>query len=314
MELYWGWLIVIYLFLGGLGSGAYLTSFAAEKGWLGENSSLARAGYYLSGPLVAIGTALLVLDLGQGFHKPWLLIRLILNVHSVMTWGVYILSAFIIVGIIKGYAVFKSIKVPAALTWAGTVLALATGTYSGLLLSVVDAVPFWNSPIMPFLFVVSGLSTGLSATCLLAPLVEKGSINEGREGQVHLGVVGLELIIAAIFFGTMLMGLNGPIGVESAKMVIMGSYAVVFWGYFIGLGLVIPLIVYLLQFIKARKATGLHLTQPESSDTEQAAASENGHHSYLIAFTDAAVLVAGLSLRALILFSALPLWDGVTIL
>jgi len=29
---HWGWLIAIYLFLGGLGAGAYLTSFAAEKG------------------------------------------------------------------------------------------------------------------------------------------------------------------------------------------------------------------------------------------------------------------------------------------
>lgn len=314
MEIHWHWLIVIYLFLGGLGSGAYLTSFAAEKGWLGKNSSLARAGYYLSGPLVAIGTSLLVLDLGQGFHQPWLLIRLILNVQSVMTWGVYILSAFIIVGVIKGYAVFKNIKIPAALTWAGTVLALATGTYSGLLLSVVDAVPFWNSPVMPFLFVVSGLSTGLSATCLLAPLVEKGSINEGREGQVHLGVVGLELIIATIFFGTMLMGINGPIGVESAKIVLIGRYAIVFWGYFVGLGLIIPLIVYLLQFIKARKESKLHLTQIDFSNTEQAAASENGHHSYLNKFTDVAVLIAGLALRALILFSALPLWDGVSIL
>ncbi len=314
MEIHWHWLIVIYLFLGGLGSGAYLTSFAAEKGWLGNNTSLARAGYYISGPLVAIGTALLVLDLGQGFRQPWLLIRLILNVQSVMTWGVYILSAFIIVGVIKGYAVFKGIKVPAAFTWAGTVLALATGTYSGLLLSVVDAVPFWNSPIMPFLFVVSGFSTGLSATCLLAPLVEKGSINEGRAGQVHLGVVGLELIIAAIFFGSMLMGLNGPVGAESAKMVIMGRYAIVFWGYFIGLGLIIPLIVYLLQFLKARQASKLHLAKIDSSDAEQAAALENGNHSYLNKFTDAAVLVAGLSLRALILFSAIPLWNGVSIL
>lgn len=314
MEIHWHWLIVIYLFLGGLGSGAYLTSFAAEKGWLGENSSLARSGYYLSGPLVAIGTIMLVFDLGQGFHQPWLLPRLILNVHSVMTWGVYILSAFIIVGMIKGYTVFKGIQVPAALTWTGTVLALATGTYSGLLLSVVDAVPFWNSPVMPFLFVVSGLSTGLSATCLLAPLVEKGSINEGREGQIHLGVVGLELIIVAIFIGSMLMGLNGPVGAESAEMVIMGSYAVVFWGYFVGLGLITPLIVYLLQFIKARKASKLHLTETDFTVAEQAGASGNGHHSYLIIFTDVAVLVAGLSLRALILFSAIPLWNGVTIL
>ncbi|MBC2724152.1 MAG: polysulfide reductase NrfD, partial [Desulfosporosinus sp.] len=37
---HWGWLIAIYLFLGGLGAGAYLTSFAAEKGLLGKTTNL----------------------------------------------------------------------------------------------------------------------------------------------------------------------------------------------------------------------------------------------------------------------------------
>jgi len=68
---HWHWLIVIYLFLGGLGAGAYLTSFAAEKGWLGSNSHLKRVGYLIAAPIVAIGTILLVFDLGQGLHKPY---------------------------------------------------------------------------------------------------------------------------------------------------------------------------------------------------------------------------------------------------
>ncbi|WP_366123908.1 NrfD/PsrC family molybdoenzyme membrane anchor subunit, partial [uncultured Campylobacter sp.] len=32
----WGWLIVIYLFLGGLGAGAFLCSALAYKGFLGS--------------------------------------------------------------------------------------------------------------------------------------------------------------------------------------------------------------------------------------------------------------------------------------
>jgi formate-dependent nitrite reductase membrane component NrfD len=56
----------------------------------------------------------------------------------------------------------ENISVPEGLTWAGAVLALATGTYTGLLLAVIKAVPFWSTGIMPLLFVVSALSTGLS--------------------------------------------------------------------------------------------------------------------------------------------------------
>lgn len=69
MEQPWRWLIVIYLFLGGLGAGAYLTSFAAGKGWIGNSPALQRAGYFIATPIVALGTILLVFDLGQGLKK-----------------------------------------------------------------------------------------------------------------------------------------------------------------------------------------------------------------------------------------------------
>ena len=113
MEMYWNWLVVTYLFLGGLGAGAYLTSFAAEMGWLGQKSGLKKMGYFIGGPIVGLGTALLVFDLGQGFHKPWLLWRLITNMSSVMTWGTIVLAVFIMVGVLKGYLAFINKPAPA---------------------------------------------------------------------------------------------------------------------------------------------------------------------------------------------------------
>lgn len=285
MEMHWHWLIVIYLFLGGLGAGAYLVSFAAEKGWLGKNSSLSRAGYYISAPVVAFGTLLLVFDLGQGLYKPWLLIRLLYNYGSVMTWGVFILSAFIIIGFIKALLVFKHKKTPAAINWAGAVLALATGMYTGLLLWAVEAIPFWSTGIMPALFVVSALSTGLSATALLASVIEKGKISERREGQAHFLLIAVELMIVIIFFAIMLTGVKGPIGIQSAMMAITGSYAILFWGVFMAMGLIFPLIAYI----------------------------KKNNHSYVHIFSDVSVLLGGFALRAIIVFAALPLWDGVAL-
>ena len=140
MEMHWNWLVVTYLFLGGLGAGAYLTSFAAELGWLGNNSGLKRMGYYIAGPIVGLGTLLLVFDLGQGFYKPWLLVRLVTNFSSVMTWGTIVLAVFILVGLLKGYLTYKNEAVPGAVTWAGAILAVATGGYTGFLISVIEAI------------------------------------------------------------------------------------------------------------------------------------------------------------------------------
>jgi len=295
-KMHWHWLIVIYLFLGGLGAGAYLTSFAAEKGWLGKDSSLSRAGYFIAAPVVAFGTVLLVFDLGQGLHKPWLLIRLLSNFSSVMTWGVYILSAFIMVGLLKGYFAFIKKSAPKLLSWAGAILALATGAYTGLLLSVVEAVPFWNSGLMPVLFVTSALSTGLSVTSLLAPWLEKGNFKEGREGEAHIYLIGAELIIVAIFFG------------------MMNSGALIFWGYFIGLGLLFPLVVFMIPYLRSKQAVKQLAKGPSVAEREVAATVQKEHHnSYLTIATDISVIIGGFALRAIIILAALPIWDGITI-
>lgn len=294
--MHWHWLIIVYLFLGGLGAGAYLTSFAAERGWLGKDTSLDRIGYLISGPIVAIGTVLLVFDLGQGLTKPWLLIGLLKNFTSVMTWGVYILAIFVVLALLRAYLDLRGKPAPSALTIAGAVFALATGTYTGLLLTVIDSVPFWATYIMPVLFVISALSTGLSLTVVIALFVKKDKYVEGKEGLAHIWLIVLELIVVAIFIGTMYAGVNGPIGTESAELLLTGVYAVVFWGYFIGLGLVFPLIVFVYQHLKSKKAA------PKKKSI-----------SALTVITDLSVVVGGFALRALVILAAIMVWDGFTL-
>lgn len=273
-----------------------------------------RIGYYISAPIVAIGTVLLVFDLGQGLTKPWLLIGLLKNPTSVMTWGVYILALFILVGLIKAYFVLKNKTAPNILTLAGAVLALATGTYTGLLLTVIEAVPFWATYIMPVLFVISALSTGLSLTVLLALFVEKEKYNEGREGLAHIWLIGVELVLVAAFIGMMYFGVNGPVGKESAKLVISGVYSLVFWGYFIGLGLLIPLLAFIYQHRKS-KQTAIHPAVEKLSvaSSEVAATAQKKHHSFLTIVSDIFVIVGGFALRAIVVLSAIPVWDGFTI-
>lgn len=312
MEIGWHWLVVIYLFLGGLGAGAYLTSFAAEMGWLGTNSMLKRMGYFVSGPIVGIGTFMLVFDLGQGFYKPWLLFRLVTNFNSVMTWGTIVLAVFILVGLLKGFLTFINKPVPSVVTWAGAVLAVATGGYTGFLVSVIDAVPFWSSGIIPVIFFVSALSTGLSLTVLLSNIFEKGESDKSREDLTHSLLIIIELVAVTVFMVIMTSGQNGLIAKESASLVISGEYAPYFWGVFIGLGLVFPLAVYVVQYLKSKssKPALIGSSNAVSAITETV---EQQHLDYLTIVTDFAVLVGGITLRALIIFAALPVWDGITI-
>ena len=59
----WGWLIAIYLFLGGVGGGAY--TIAAFNSFLGEILAPSTiVGLWISFPALLVGSICLVADLG----------------------------------------------------------------------------------------------------------------------------------------------------------------------------------------------------------------------------------------------------------
>lgn len=287
---HWGWLIAIYLFLGGLGAGAFLASFAAEKGFLGKTTNLHRVGYYVSGPIVAFGALLLIFDLGQGLTKPWLIINMFLNLSSVMTWGIYIVTAFIFVAFIKAYFVWSKKPSPNALSYVGAILAFSTAAYTGLLLAVIQGVPFWNSYLMPVIFVVSALSTGLSLTALLAHFFERHQEHEARVSKAHLWLVSTEIIVVIAFFALIYAGSQGAVAKLSANLLLTGSLALPFWFLFVIVGLVGPLVLYIQQ-------SRSHKKQNET----------------IILLSDGAVMVGGLTLRCIIIFATLPVWNGLLI-
>jgi len=309
MEQQWGWLIVIYLFLGGLGAGAYLTSFAASKGFFGNAPALNRIGYFIAAPVVAIGTALLVFDLGQGFKKPWLLVGLLFNPKSVMTWGVYILSGFIVVGFVVAFLAWKKKKIPTVLAIIGAFLAISTAAYTGLLISVVNEVPIWNTLLMPVLFVISALSTGLSLTVLLGHLLEKNAeSNEKFVCKVHVYLVLAEVVVLAIFLGLMISGTNGVVATQSANMIVSGSLAIPFWAILVGAGLVFPLVAQTVRITKLSKA---HMLVSTVGSTEQAATGDTHSSSTSVLVSDFCVVLGGFVLRYVIILAAIPIWNGV---
>jgi len=329
MVQHWGWLIAIYLFLGGLGASAYIFSFLAEKGYLGDAGSLAKVGYYIASPLVGMGAGLLIFDLGQGLRKPWLIVLMFTNYRSVMTWGIYILSAFIFVGLARAYLAWTHKKSPEILNYSGAVLALATCMYTGMLLYVVKAIPFWNIPLIPVLFVVSAFSTGLSSISILAHFTEKGELKEGRAIEAHWLLLLLEIILLAVLFGLASSGGKGPIAQLSANKILFGPYALPFWVGLIGLGLVGPFLLFTKTIFSKKKhaRTNIQYALTEQSELVPGApameGSEEGvqediavsseHHgasSKAILLSDGAVIVGGFVLRCLIIFASLPTWNS----
>jgi formate-dependent nitrite reductase membrane component NrfD len=293
----WGWQIAWYLFLGGLGAGATLTSLLASRAGA-RYAPIERAGATLAGPAVALGTALLVIDLGMGRREPWRLVYLYLNWQSPMTWGTWILTLFIPVALLHALAVtgtlparFERLVAPVRrvcvlaqgpLKVVAGALALSTAIYTGVLLSVPPSFPLLNSWLLPVLFLVSALSTGLSAAVLV------GYVRARRQeteldlhiwSRIHIVLVVLEL---GVLLAWLAVGSASPAGNASVQMLVSGELAPVFWIGVVLVGLVAPVLAFVVE------------------------AAPRGHSSRLALTGEAGVLAGGLALRYLVLLTAVP--------
>jgi polysulfide reductase chain C len=250
----WGPLLAWDLFLGGAGAAAYVIGVAAL--WLGgKYLRLAKPGIFSGPPLVAIGALLLLLELGNptrfylGFLRPG---------SSMMSVGILIISVFIVLGFLHIlFSLFPKIGVKeGALRWLGLVAAvLGVGImlYTGLLLGLVKAVPFWNTPMLPLLFLVSALISGAGVVILIAGLqrwvapkaVKAEEVGESVGSLVPTVVLLLVVELLVLFLLVFLTNSSNVVAAESAKFLVSGAYATAFWVGVVVVGVALPLVLVL---------------------------------------------------------------------
>ena len=317
MQTVWGWLPAIYLFLGGLGAGAFLVAAVFEltnKRYQFKSCPVTLVGATVPGPVVALGTVLLIFDLGAGLREPWRIPYMLFHFTSVMTWGVWILSIFIPLSFAYGFLEIMG-DYPAAWEWVkgqkrlaflhrlpvqrarrivaavGSAFAVGVALYTGVLVSAVGpAIPFWSTPVLPFipipmlplLFLVSALSTGVGLTIDLAATLSVVHVHERvrRLPLIHLAMIGVETLLLGLLLITAF--LNGGAAAQAAHDVVVGPHSIVFWVLIVLPGFIFPFIVH-------AYAAGL------------------GRHSTLSGLgSGIGIVVAGLFLRYLIVVSGIP--------
>ena len=234
----WSGIIACYLFLGGLGGGAFATS--AFLAWRHpEAVTMRKLGHWIAPIVVIVGLVLLMFDAKAGLHNPLRFALLLTNFGSVMTWGVVILAAFVIVALVALIMDLKKRRVPMALEIVGAVLGICVAIYTGCLLGVCKTFPLWNNALLPILFLVSAVSTGMAAVLLAGVFKCPEEFNRvGVLKKFHFCFPCIEmLLVAALLFIT---ATNSTAGLASVQALVCGKYAVVFWVLFVAVGLVDP--------------------------------------------------------------------------
>ena len=305
----WGFLIITYLFLGGLSAGAFFVSAVASlvqrNGGDAAYTRVARYGAMLAPWPVIIGCTLLIFDLGRWyafwklfFHFRWT------SPMSIGSWLLIVFSAISLLHFWSWLSEEERIglvrKLPRRLHFlnrdlshyrrqlavAGMPFAVGVGIYTGVLLGAVQSRPFWNTNLVAQMFLFSALSSGCAAVTILTAWRRQ----EGDTRALHLlylidiGLMALELFIVVPYL------IHGELSVQAVKdsltLILGGPFTMTFWFFFLGLGLLLPLAIEVFEVLPAL----LKRTAPQ-------------FHSGVVAITAVLVLAGCFLLRYIFVFA-----------
>jgi len=250
----WGLQIAVYLFLGGVGGGAY--TIAGINSFLGKSMELSTTvGLWIGFPALLIGSVFLLTDLGNPR------MAILAGLKPGTSWiarGTWIISIFMVFSFLH-LVLHQFTEAGKTAAWMniiagiGIVFAILTIAYTGLLLGASKGIPFWRSGVVPVVFAISALVTGHFLIMLGMVL-----FNEGATTASQLNVMATEaaalvvLELLAIWF-FLQAAYKQPDSRESAERILRKRIFVI--GYFI-LGLGAPLALMLILYF-AMAGSGL---------------------------------------------------------
>ena len=238
-----GLILWIAFYTGGLGGGLYLVSLFFNSPW----------GMFISWLIIAVikgGAHLIYLGKPQRF---W---RIITRPQS--SWlarGFIFVMLFIIFGAAQlaftywlpgtaGEIVFKVLT---------GIAALVVAVYTGFVLNTVKAVPFWNSSLLPLLFVLCGILGGFGISVLIA--INGGNVDiETAEAGSRWLLIANALLIAVYLWRAAGREVTGK---QSVMEQIRGHNAFIFWAGIVILGIIIPLIIGFSSYFAGDVSHGL---------------------------------------------------------
>lgn len=272
----WGWQPALYLFLGGVGAGAFIAAAILYLVDSEKNKKTALISSILAIACLGFGLLLLLTELTSPL-RAMLLWQSFSNFGSWMCLGAWLLILAVVVFALNAAFLFgKPFKMEAEkqaglakiTSGVGIVAGLGVAIYTGVLLMTAPGIPFWNTPLLPCLFTVSALDTGLAAVMIVMMLTRKDEQAHASIRVMELVVVALVVIEALVlgnFMGQALDGGNFASSIAtdtsvlaaaaSAERLMFGDLSGAFWGLFVGLGLVVPLVAAVASVALHGKAT-----------------------------------------------------------
>ena len=225
-----GRLVWLALYAGLLGGGSYLTSL------------------YFNNMFGMFVSWLIIVVLKTGLHvahskNPLKLWRMILRPHT--SW---ISRGLIIVVLYSGFGAvqlafshwFPGTAAEVTLKVVTAILAIGVITYEGFAMNYVNGIPFWNSALLPLLFILWGILTGLALAMVFA--LAGGSIDVTVVVGGSLALLAIAVIFALVYLWSATY--MGPTAKQSVRVLTRGCMAFITGGGVVLCGLAVPIAIF----------------------------------------------------------------------
>jgi formate-dependent nitrite reductase membrane component NrfD len=249
----WRWLIITYFFVGGLAGAAQVVAGVVDLLGHARDRRLVSAGRYLALAGALISPVLLIADLKTPAR--WYNMLRVYRGTSPMSIGSWTLFAF---GSLSGLAALGQLAADVLRVQGGRTVARAFGvpaaisgallaTYTGSLLSATST-PLWSAgyQLLPPIFGLSGTSTATAAFSLILRRASASSATLHRVERLALAASLLELVL--------MLRLDALWRREQVQAPLdQPDLALAYRGGAMGLGILTPLVVHLLQALTGRE-------------------------------------------------------------
>ncbi len=245
-----GTLIALYFYLTGLSAGSFIISTLSYGFGFERFKPLGKIGIVLATLLLVAAPLFLLAHSGQKLRVWHLFVYL--RSTSPITWGSFLLILYPINCIIYGYFMFRGQKrLTRIFGLIGIPLALMVHGYTGFILAFGKARPLWNSSIMPLLFLVSAMVSGIAMMILVSAIRDRFFTKEHKLNTDILSslasMLGWCLVFDLFLTATEVVvhSISHLGAQESTALLLTGSFAGLFLLLENLIGKVIPMVVML---------------------------------------------------------------------
>ncbi len=277
----WGLWVAAYIYFIGLSAGAFLVSSLVYVFDIRRFEPIGRLAVFTALVTLLLALLSIVFDLGH-MNRAWH-VMVYPNFKSPMAWMIWLYSAYFAILLAEMWLLLRrdlvvggrqrnwrgrlyrllalasrddsdagaqrDLKIVRGIATVGMPLVIMFNGGAGALFGVVAARPHWHSGLFPLLFLISALVSGGALLTLVAAIFQNG-LTRNRDTVIALGrlVLGLLLLDVLFQFSEFLIAFRGgiPGHIAGLKLVISGPYWWVFWGWQVGIGTLLPILLLVL--------------------------------------------------------------------